>query len=230
METPKPRKLLTIGKVALSDLIPLIQLEEGGIDAYPWLEAQGIPITDTEKQQLEIVQSRLASDPTHLLNEATIWARAIYPLLLLAERNSIRAWAQVALAGQFSTFEISGIADGALGRSIAGRLISPYLVVVETKRGIEGADPIPQLCIPQLYTQMLAAAYLNWKSDTQAVQEIFGCYTIADSWTFLRGEVSQFEADRPMLKVEYSREYSEKYDAEIILKILKQTVDRHLIS
>ncbi|NJK51961.1 MAG: hypothetical protein HC936_02555 [Leptolyngbyaceae cyanobacterium SU_3_3] len=223
METPKPRKLLTIGKVALSDLIPLIQLEEGGIDAYPWLEDQGIPITDAEKQQLEIVQSRLANDPTHLLNEATIWARAIYPLLLLAERNNIRAWAEVALAGQFSTFEISGIADGALGRSIAGRMISPYLVVVETKRGIEGADPIPQL-----YGQMLAAAYLNWKSDDRAVQEIFGCYTIADSWTFLRGEVSQFEAARPMLKVEYSREYSEKYDAETILKILKQTVDRHL--
>ena len=137
-------------------------------------------------------------------------------------RGGFRAWAEVALAGQFSTFEIFGVADGALGRSIAGRLISPYLVVVETKRGIE-ADPIPQL-----YGQMLAAAYLNWKSDAQAVQEIFGCYTIADSWTFLRGEVSQFEADRPMLKVEYSREYSEKYDAEIILKILKQTVDRHL--
>ncbi|MEB3355858.1 MAG: hypothetical protein VKK04_03975, partial [Synechococcales bacterium] len=64
-------------KVALSDLISLIQLEEFGIDAYPWLEDQGIPITEIEKQQLEIVQSRLASDPTHLLNEATIWARAI---------------------------------------------------------------------------------------------------------------------------------------------------------
>lgn len=197
-------------------------MEEKGVAAYPWLNDPGIALTDMEQQQLGIIQSRLLNDPTHLLNEATIWSRAIYPLLLLAERDNIRAWAEVVLSAQFSAFDISGIADGAIGQSIAGRLISPYLVVVETKRGIEGADPIPQL-----YGQLLAAAYLNWKADHQDPQEIFGCYTIADSWTFLRGEVSQFETECPMLKVEYSREYSEKYDAELILKILKQIVGRH---
>jgi hypothetical protein len=222
METATPRRMLTIGKVSLNDLTSLVRLEEKGVAAYPWLNDQGITLTEMEQQQLAIVQSRLLNDPTHLLNEATIWSRAIYPLLLLAERDNIRAWAEVTLSAQFSAFDISGIADGAIGQSIAGRLISPYLVVVETKRGIEGADPIPQL-----YGQLLAAAYLNWKADAQDPQEIFGCYTIADSWTFLRGEVSQFESDRPMLKVEYSREYSEKYDAEPILRILKQIVNRH---
>lgn len=223
METATPRKMLTIGRVSLNDLTSLIDLEEQGIAAYPWLNTQSISLTEVDQQQLAIVQSRLLNDPTHLLNEATIWSRAIYPLLLLAERDNIRAWAEVTLSGQFSTFDISGIADGAIGQSIAGRLIAPYLVVVETKRGIEGADPIPQL-----YGQMLAAAYLNWNTNAQDSQEIFGCYTIADSWTFLRGEVSQFEKERPHLKVEYSREYSEKYDAELILKILKQIVNRHI--
>ncbi|MCU0550572.1 MAG: hypothetical protein MUC48_14580 [Leptolyngbya sp. Prado105] len=221
METAIPRRMLTIGKVSLGDLTSLIQLEEKGVAAHPWLNGQGITLTEIEQQQLAIVQSRLLNDPTHLLNEATIWSRAIYPLLLLAERDNIRAWAEVTLSAQFSTFDISGIADGAIGQSIAGRLISPYLVVVETKRGIEGADPIPQL-----YGQLLAAAYLNWKADNQDPQEIFGCYTIADSWTFLRGEISQLEEERPMLRVEYSREYSEKYDAEPILRILKQIVNR----
>jgi len=222
METALPRKTLTIEKVSLSDLTSLIQLEEKGVAAYPWLNDQGITLTEMEQQQLEIVQSRLLNDPTHLLNETTIWSRAIYPLLLLAERDNIRALAEVTLSAQFPTSDISGTADGAIGQSIAGRLISPYLVVAETKRGIEGANPIPQL-----YGQLLAAAYLNWKTDAQDPQEIFGCYTIADSWTFLRGKVSQFDTERPMLEVEYSREYSEKYDAEPILRILKQIVDRH---
>jgi hypothetical protein len=225
MEITTPKKILTIGKVSLGDLMSLIQLEEQGVSVHPWLDVQEISLTAAEEQQLAIVKSRLLDDPTHLLNEATIWSRAIYPLLLLAEQDNIRAWAQVSLTGQFSTFEISGIADGALGRSIAGRLTAPYLVVVETKRGIEGVDPIPQL-----YGQLLAGAYLNRSANRQDLQEIFGCYTIADSWTFLRGEISQFEAERPMLKVEYSREYSEKYDAELILKILKQVVNQRLAS
>ena len=47
---------------------------------------------------------------------------------------------------------------------------------------------------------------------------------IADSWTFVRAEVSEIESDRPTLKVESSEEYSEKSDAETILKVLKSIV------
>ena len=48
-----------------------------------------------------------------------------------------------------------------MGYSVAGRLEMPYLVVVETKRGVENQNPIFQL-----YAQLLAAARLNWEGDS----------------------------------------------------------------
>jgi hypothetical protein len=79
-----------------------------------------------------------------------------------------------------------------------------------------------------LYAQLLAAARLNWEGDEVPVQEVFGCYTIADSWTFVRAEVSEIESDRPTLKVESSQEYSEKSDATTILKVLKSIVAKRM--
>ena len=127
----------------------------------------------------------------------------------------------------YSQFEVDGIANGVMGYSVAGWLEMPYLVVVETKRGVENHNPIFQL-----YAQLLAAARLNWEGDSlqdskaerAPMREIFGCYTIADSWTFVKAEVSEIESDRPTLKVESSQEYSEKSDAETILKVLKSIV------
>jgi hypothetical protein len=96
-------------------------------------------------------------------------------------------------------------------------------VVVETKKGVEGQNPVFQL-----YGQLLAAAYLNWVNDPCPQQEIFGCYTIADTWKFVRAELEGIETERPTMRLEYSREYSEKYDAETILKILKSIVAKHV--
>jgi hypothetical protein len=153
------------------------------------------------------------------MNEATIWSRAIYPLLLLAEQGEIEAWAEVSLYGKYNKVELFGIADGVLGKSIAGRIESPYLIVIEAKKGIEAANPVFQL-----YGELLAAAYQNWVNDQQPQQEIFGCYTIGDTWKFLRAEVEGFEEDLPTLRVEFSREYVEKLEAETIFKILKKIV------
>lgn len=125
------------------------------------------------------------------------------------------------LQAHYAKFDTEGIADGVLGRSVAGRLEAPYLIVVETKRGIENQNPLFQL-----YTQLLAAARLNWELDGLEPQEVFGCYTIADSWTFVRAEVKGLESDRPTLTVEGSKEYTEKNDAEIILQILQGIVSR----
>ena len=95
----------------------------------------------------------------------------------------------------------------------------PYLVVVETKRGVENQNPIFQM-----YAQLVAAARLNWEGNHVPVQEVFGYCAIADSWTFVRAEVSEIESDRPTLKVESSQEYSQKSDAETILKVLRSIV------
>jgi hypothetical protein len=213
---------LTLLNISLAALKRLVELRERGIRAYEWTQVEAFPLTENEQRRLEELQALLKADPVHLLNEATIWARAIYPLLQLAEQDDIRALAGVALQVAFAQFEIEGIADGAIGKSIAGRMEVPYLVMVETKRGVEGQNPIFQL-----YGQLLAAARLNWESDHLDPQEIFGCYTIADSWTFVRAEVAQLDSDRPRLQAEYSREYTEKFDAETILKLLKAIIARH---
>lgn len=217
---------LTFSTVTLALLRQVVNLQERDASEI-WLASAEIQLSDRERLQLEIIQSYLIHEKLHLLNEATLWARAIYPLLLIAEKTGIRAWSEVPLSAVYSQFEVDGIADGVMGYSVAGRLEMPYLVVVETKRGVENQNPIFQL-----YAQLLAAARLNWEGDSlqdskaerAPMQEIFGCYTIADSWTFVRAEVSEIESDRPTLKVESSQEYSEKSDAETILKVLKSIV------
>lgn len=79
------------------------------------------------------------------MNEATIWARGIYPLLLLAEQGNIEAWAGVAMRATYPQFEIEGIADGVLGKCVSGFIETPYLIVVEAKRGLEAPNRVYQL-------------------------------------------------------------------------------------
>ena len=213
---------LTFSSATLVTLKRLIQLE--ATDASEeWQDVSQVELSDREQLQLEIMQSYLVGEKLHLLNAATLWSRAIYSLLMIAEQQNIRAWSEVSLSATYNRFEVDGVADGAIGPSIAGRLESPYLVVIETKRGIENQNPLFQL-----YVQLLAAAKLNWDNDQQTIQEMFGCYTIADSWTFVRAEVSNIKADRPTLKIESSQEYAEKSDAATILKILKQIIARRV--
>ena len=214
---------LILSDISLADIKQLVKLREKTGTEHEWNQVEAIALTENEQRQVQDIRSRLIHTQVHLFNEATVWLRAIYPLLLLAERNSIQAWAGVMLQTRYPTFEIDGIADGVLGKSLAGRIETPYLIVLETKRGVEAQSPIFQL-----YGQLLAAAHLNWENNQQDPQEIFGCYTIADSWTFLRAEVEGLDSDRPSLQVEYSREYTEKIDAELILKILKGIVARYL--
>jgi len=212
---------LTFASITLDDLNQVIDLKEQESVHHAWTQVDDCPLMPDEQRRLQEIQAGIVDEPLHVMNEATLWARAIYPLLMLAERDSIRAWGEVSLKARYPTFELEGIADGALGRSFGGRLQCPYLVVVETKRGIEGQNPIGQL-----YGQLLAAARLNWQRNQGDPQEMFGCYTIADSWTFIRAEVAGLDTDRPGLQVESSREYTEKVDAETILKLLKTIVAR----
>jgi hypothetical protein len=208
---------LTIGKLTISQIRQYVTLREHRTVQAQWTIPE-INLTDFDLAQLHVIDDRLSLVSPHLLNEATIWARAIYPLLVLAESDLVRAWSQVGVSAQYPTFEISGILDGVLGQEVAGRLDVPYLVVVEAKKGIGGEDPVPQL-----YGQLLTAARLNWEQKQQDPQIVFGAYTIADTWVLIRAEVTGIES-QPMLTIEVSREYSQRYEAEAILKILKQIV------
>jgi hypothetical protein len=211
----------TLSQLSLADLKRVVNLKESGIRAYSWTIIDRVELTDREQQRLAEIEKILESDPVHLLNEVTIWSRAIYPLLQLSERGEIRVLAGVPIQASYSKFVLDGIADGVIGRSITGRIELPFLVMVEAKRGIEGQNPIAQL-----YGELLVAARLNWEGNALEEQEIFGCYTIADSWTFVRAIVSDLASDRPSLKTEFSREYSEKTSATQILKVLKLIIDR----
>jgi hypothetical protein len=214
---------LTLGKVTLAEIKRFVKLIEQEVSDYEWTQVESITLTDQESQSLQEIKARLRRQPVHRMNEATLWGKVIYPLLLLVEQTGIEVWAEVPLQAQYTLFELEGVADGVLGKSVTGRLESPYLVVIETKRGVENQDPVPQL-----YGQLLAAAHINWEQEKNVCQSVFGCYTIADSWTFVRAEVTDIETDLPTLRVEYSREYTEKTEAETILKILKRIVAKYL--
>jgi hypothetical protein len=185
-----------------------------------WEQMQA-SVTPREQQQLQMITAYLLNYQLNLMNEATIWSRAIYPLLLLAESEPIQAWAQVPLKATYPGFELEGFADGVLGHVLAGTIDAPYLIVVEAKRGLEAQNP--QF---QLYGTMLAAAWQNQQRIPHESQEIYGCYTIGDNWTFAHGIVAGFEADKPTLTVRFSREYAERLEAATILHILKYIVRR----
>ncbi|MFM6843567.1 MAG: hypothetical protein ACKPKS_07185, partial [Dolichospermum sp.] len=169
------------------------------------------------------LQSHLLNYSLHFMNEATIWARGIYPFLLLAEQGKIQAWSEVPLQAKYPNFELEGIADGVLAKTVSDSVEVPYLVVVEAKKGLENQSP---LC--QLYGQLLTVAHLNWEEDQQDLQEIYGCYTIADVWTFIRTEIEGINAEKPTMKIEFSREYSSKIEGQIILRLLKKIVSKYI--
>ncbi|MDM8564765.1 hypothetical protein QUF74_03850 [Candidatus Halobeggiatoa sp. HSG11] len=211
---------LTFSKITRFDLKKIVNIQERGIDKYIWTEVEHIGLTDMEYNYLQTIKTHLFNYDTHLMNEATIWARAIYPLLLLVERGNIQAWAEVPLKAVYGDFELEGIADGAVGRCISGFLEAPFLIIVEAKRGLEAENPLIQL-----YSQILAAAYLNWQNDsTNDIQTIFGCYTIADTWKFLKVDVDKNDTNNIYMRVESSREYVEKLEIEYIFKLLKGIV------
>ncbi|MFM6336064.1 MAG: hypothetical protein ACKPGN_12850, partial [Dolichospermum sp.] len=193
------------------------------IDNYDWLNVENVTLNESEQQQLYYLQSHLLNYSLHFMNEATIWARGIYPFLLLAEQGKIQAWSEVPLQAKYPNFELEGIADGVLAKTVSDSVEVPYLVVVEAKKGLENQSP---LC--QLYGQLLTVAHLNWEEDQQDLQEIYGCYTIADVWTFIRTEIEGINAEKPTMKIEFSREYSSKIEGQIILRLLKKIVSKYI--
>lgn len=187
-----------------------------------WDELARKELSQAERDAVELVTKKLFYYRTQRANEATIWARAIYPLLMLAERGLVLAFSSVPMSAIFDDVELRGEADGVLALSEDDEPGLPYLVVIETKRGLGATDPMPQLL-----GAMLCAARINERAG-QPAEEIFGCYTIADVWTFVRGRFDWSHA-RPAMSTLPSREYMEKTEAETILSILESIVAKHKV-
>jgi hypothetical protein len=213
-------KQIRFSEITVADIRTIAHVDEKDIEPYPWTQVDAIALSSEEQRQLNDITTRLRYYDVTLMNEATIWARAIYPLLMLAEQRPIQAWSQVPLRAQYPHIELQGIVDGVLGRgitNIAGTTY--YLLIVEAKRGLESQDP--RLA---LYGQLLAAARLNWESTRQDTQALYGCYTIVDTWKFFRAVVQDIDSENPTMLLEASREYGQKTEAEAILKLLKHIV------
>ncbi|NJN66311.1 MAG: hypothetical protein HC884_06150 [Chloroflexaceae bacterium] len=212
--------VLKFAELSPASLRRIVNLTERRIAPYEWTQVDLMTLDSDDQRRVQDMVNRLLYADTNVMNEATIWDRAIYPLLLLAEQGDIQAWSQVPLRATYPHIELQGVTDGVLGSGITSLVESSYyLVVVEAKRGLESPDPRPQLC-----GQILAAARLNWERDQHPVQELYGCYTIRDGWNFVRAEVHRIDSDAPAMTIEFSREYVQKLEAETILKILKRIV------
>src|SRR5262249_13534334 len=128
----------------------------------------------------------------------------------------------IPLMAQYPIFGLEGIADGVVGYNISGLEKSICLVMVGISTEPEAQDPLIRL-----YGTMLAAARLNWERDNLGTQEVYGCYTIAESWIFAHGLVADIEAQRPKMTVSLSRAYSGAVEAETILRILKYITGKY---
>ena len=191
-----------------------------------WENMQKPGLTPAEVAQIDYLKSILRERALVVMNEGTLWARAIYPLLVLAEHTYIRAWTGVPLRATYPSFELEGVADGALAPAAAGKPCQPYFIVYAAKRGVNAPDPQVQL-----YGQMLAASRLNWENDAEfskSAQEIFGCYAVSGSWTFVRGIVGDIDTGKPTFTAACSREYHGIFEAETIVQILKAIVAKQL--
>jgi hypothetical protein len=184
-----------------------------------WDDLAGKPISERERSLLGAITDKLRYFRAHMANEATVWARAIYPMLALAERGAIFAFSRVPLAATFGGLEVRGEADGALAGSVNEEPSAPYVVVIEAKRGVGATEPVSQLL-----GAMLCAAQKN-EHDGHPAEEIYGVYTIADVWTFVRGRID-WSQPKPAMRVLPSREYAEKTEAATILAILESIVEK----
>ncbi|HSN98582.1 MAG TPA: hypothetical protein VLS89_09790 [Candidatus Nanopelagicales bacterium] len=220
---------LSLASVTLDDISRLAALESRGVTREPWDGVVELP-DEQALAQLRYLTAKLAQAQPTTLNEATIWSRAIYPLLELAETGRVRAWAEVPLSARdpYTETELAGIVDGVLASEgvLAGAPGLPFLLVVEAKRGMDATDPRPQL--------LGAILAVLWAGITRAggegTAEAFGCFTVGDIWTFVRAEaVVRPAGSEPRLGVSlsWSREYAERAEAEAILRVLRWITQRY---
>lgn len=202
---------------------------EGPIEAPElWAELEATAIPATALPLLDWIVARAREMLTVAANESTLWARAIYPMLMLAEEQRVRAWSQVTLRAELTRgetkTELVGVIDGVLAREnpLGGQARPPFLLVVEAKRAIDASDPRPQVL-----GALLASIAAEGPRGADLVER-FGCLTVGESWTFVRVEFdARPEAARPRVRLAWSREYAQNEAAQRVLAVLLGIVRRH---
>lgn len=113
-------------QVTPDTLYTIVAVQDHGLRSSPWDQLALAELTPDELSATERLSADLRRYHPSLVNEATVFARSIYPLLALAEAEGVQALAGVPLSAQAGGFELAGIADGALGRAVAGELRAPF--------------------------------------------------------------------------------------------------------
>lgn len=207
------RQLSQFGRAELDQIAEVVDEE---IRDEPWATFEKSALTSDDEQQIAQVLRRYRGIHVSLINEATLWSRLVYPLLLTAERDSIKAWSEVPISAQVGDNEIQGIVDGALAAGGADAPRAPLLLIMEAKRGTEASNPIYPL-----YAALLCVGWNATRAQGTEEHTCHGCFTIADTWTFVTARVQAGKGGRPRMTLRSSREYSEKLEAPAILSVLK---------
>lgn len=215
---------ISLASLSAEQLRALCELRGHDVSEEPWASLSMNELGDDDRRLVAFFTAKNLSASATAMNESTVWARVIYPLLLLAEVRDVKAWSQVALSATMpaphggEALTLTGVVDGVLAPEspLRGTPDLPYLLVVETKRGMDASDPRPQLL-----GAILAAAIVRRTDAARAVTQ-YGCYTVGDVWTFVCAEVAMPTPEaRPKVELRWSREYAERHEADTILKVLR---------
>jgi hypothetical protein len=85
--------------LSFEDLAGLVDFKDQGTHRQPWEDLARGDLTEGEQRQIDYVVAGLRRFKPSLVNEATVWGRAIFPLLLLAEVEGVEAQADVPRGG-----------------------------------------------------------------------------------------------------------------------------------
>lgn len=188
----------------------------------PWAQRERRELSGAALRGVDDRLARLRRFNTARANEATLWARVIYPLMELAESGDVLAWSQVTMSARHPTLDlaITGVIDGAFARDDLGQPALPLLLVVEAERGIDASDPLPQVA-----GAMLAVALPRCTVGAPPA-EVFGAFVVTDKWTFLRGTVTADGAGALELSLAPSREYAVRHESPAIVAVMASIVER----
>ncbi len=78
----------------------LVTFKEKYTPPTEWENMQ-VVLTAEESRRLDDIKSTLYRRHLVAMNEATVWARAIYPMLMLAEQEHVQAWSGVPLKAAY---------------------------------------------------------------------------------------------------------------------------------
>src|SRR5580700_832893 len=98
---------LPFSEVTHGDLTSLVHLDNRGIRREPWDELARGELAPAEQRIIEYVTAGLERFRPSVVNEATVWARAIFPLLALAETEGVEAQADVPLTARIGEVELT---------------------------------------------------------------------------------------------------------------------------